>query len=64
MKHYKIHVALSGYIGAKTGTEYHCTAGAVIEAEEGEFKDLPQEQYSLFGSDADGQEAPSPEDEA
>ena len=48
MKHYQIHVPLDGYEGAKTGKEYHATREAVIEAPEGEFKNLGSDEYSLL----------------
>lgn len=58
---YEILIALPGYAGAKTGRVYHTTPGAVIEAPEGEFKNLKQGQYRLVGQKVVA--APAPQEE-
>ena len=57
MPHYRIHGILDGYKGAKTGKTYHATRGALIEAPEGEFKNLAPGSYSLHKAPPTDQEA-------
>ena len=52
--HYRIHIPLNGYKGAKTDKVYHATREALIDAPEGEFKNLPGGSYSVHKAPKSG----------
>lgn len=64
---YRIHVPLQDFEGAKSGRAHTCTRETLIEAPEGEFKELPRGAYSRAATsepDTDSTAEPTTNDNA